>query len=55
MKEIVLLAEHLIDGVDYHLFQKSFIDRPGIDDIIERAEDGENKSLLIQQLQTEKA
>lgn len=28
LQEIVLLAEHPVDGVDYHLFQKGFIDRP---------------------------
>lgn len=28
LQEIILLAKHPVDGVDHHLFQKRFIDRP---------------------------
>lgn len=30
LQEIVLLAEHLVDGVDDHLLQKCFIHRPAV-------------------------
>ena len=33
LQEVVFLAEHLIDGLNYYVLQELFVDRPGMTDV----------------------